>query len=169
VNIWDRGIHAIKFRLGAGKTVIVVIPVHMKSNVGGVNKRKAQRAKEAAFVIAEISKLQTTFNDSEFMILGDTNVLSGDESAVKTFVDAVFMDLNETDVPTTYSGPAPFDNIFLFKARPEFPEPSFWVIEPSDPQAQKRSVSDHYVVITTVNVMNDDDRTQITHITENRH
>jgi predicted extracellular nuclease len=115
VNIWDRGIHAIKFRLGAGKTDIVVIPVHMKSNVGGVNKTKTQRAKEAAFLIAEISKLKTTFNDSDFVILGDTNVLSGDEPAVKNIVDAGFLDLNETDVPTTYSGPAPFDRIFLAK------------------------------------------------------
>lgn len=74
VNVWDRGVHAAKFRLAQGKTDIVVIPVHMKSNVGGVYKTREQRAREAEFLIAEITKLRTVYSDEDFVILGDTNV-----------------------------------------------------------------------------------------------
>jgi hypothetical protein len=155
---WDRHPHAVKFSCGAGKTDLVVIPVHMKSNVGGRETTSAQRALEAKGLMDQLAKIKSELDDSDIVILGDLNVLSGDEAAVSNITRRSFYDLNENNVPTTYKGAAPFDRIFVPKRQSEFDESLMYVLESGhEPKDHFVKLSDHYMVTTTVCLMDDDD------------
>jgi len=53
-NFWDRWATAVKFKFGNNKTDIVIIPVHMKANVGSGN-HVLQREREAGFLADELT------------------------------------------------------------------------------------------------------------------
>jgi endonuclease/exonuclease/phosphatase family metal-dependent hydrolase len=148
-NEWDRSAHAVQLTAGSGKSDIVIVPVHMKSNIG--TNTDDQRAEEARLLTAQLSVIQAQFSDDDIVILGDTNCLGSDEEAISVFVTAGFTDLNVNDDPTTFKGPAPFDRI-LVTASDEFTTQDFDVIKTMAPDDHKKRLSDHYMVVTTVTV-----------------
>ncbi len=119
-NLLDRSAHAVKFSFGASKTDVVLLPVHLKSNRGGVARTRAQRAEEAKRIVEALPAVREHFHDDDIIILGDTNVMSAAEGAVTHFLDAGFDDLNSEDSPTTFQGSAPFDRIFTPSEQTEF-------------------------------------------------
>jgi hypothetical protein len=157
VWIWDRGMHAGKFSFGTGKTDVVVVPIHMKANVGGVNKARLQRVKEAKALVKSLSLVRQEFSDKDVVIMGDSNILSSSEPAEKAFADADFVDLNEGDNPTTFHGAAAFDRIFVTADQPEFKNTDLWIMEADNPAEHKKSLSDHYMVVTVLPIAADDD------------
>ena len=154
---WDRHPHAVKFSAGNGLTDFVVIPVHMKSNVDGATLGRNQRAAEARELAAQLAGVRTRFRDSDVIIISDTNCLDAGEDALGTFVQAGFVDLNAEDLPTFVTGTAPFDRALVPRGQEEFRFSRQYALVPTDRQAHDRSLSDHFLILTMLRVMADDD------------
>jgi predicted extracellular nuclease len=93
--VWTRHPHAVKFSAGQGKSDIVVIPVHMKSNVGGAEAASKQRAEEAKALVRNLGGIQNHFKDDDLIILGDFNMLKNTESGHARYTQNGFRDLND--------------------------------------------------------------------------
>src|SRR5262249_31706256 len=111
-HYFDRWATAMKFSAAEGKTDFVVIPVHLKANVGGVVKTRKQRNVEAKMLTKASPQVREEFKDFDIIIVGDTNILKNDEPATTTITFAGFNDLNFLDMPT-HNGGAPFDRAFV--------------------------------------------------------
>lgn len=154
---FDRWATAVKFKFDNSKNDIVVIPVHLKANVGG--NFAVQRRREANALINALNLVRERFDDEDIIILGDTNILNRSEAAVTRITSAGFVDLNDNDRGTTVGGAAPFDRVFVRGDQPEFSILNFDVYKLPDAHANEFGLrlSDHYMVRILVRVMNDDD------------
>lgn len=158
-NAWDRHPHAARFSAGTGKTDIVAISVHMKSNADGEEFGRQQRAEEARRLVDQLPAVRTNFaGDRDLVILGDTNCLDRNEPALTSFSSAGFQDLNASDFTTFVSGRAPFDRILVPRNQPEFRFTRQYILRAADLDAHERSLSDHQMVIAAVRIMPDDDQ-----------
>ena len=174
-RLWDRRPHLLSFisdiqvwrRSAAGKwkqqkesRTISVVPLHMKSNVGGATKNRLVRAKEAKTLCDAIDTVRGEENfDPSLMLLGDTNILRNDEPALETFVTRGFVDLNNNDSTTFWSkdfGESPFDRVFVAEGRPEFRYTRQYVLRSSDLLLHDRFLSDHYMIKVSVKDYIDD-------------
>lgn len=167
-GLWDRHPYAVKFRAAAdGKNDIVVISIHMKSNLRKPNTPlpTSRRAREAKALAAAFAKISTHFDDKDIIILGDTNCLKADEAALSTFKQLGLRDLNSKDASTYVSdlrfddddiGPA-FDHIFVPDDESEFKYSQQLILQPADRDAHDKMLSDHLLIMTSVQIMNDDD------------
>lgn len=154
-NSWDRHPHAVKFSAGNGLTDFVVIPVHMKANTASTARR--QRTAEARELAAQLAGVRTRFRDSDIIIIGDTNCLNANETALRVLTQAGFVDLNALDLPTFFSGAAPFDRALVPRNQDEFMFSRQYTLVPSDRQAHEELLSDHFLILTALRVMQDDD------------
>ncbi|WP_299275068.1 endonuclease/exonuclease/phosphatase family protein [uncultured Psychroserpens sp.] len=174
-NLWDRKPHLLHFtseidawrRNSAGewekqaeKRTISIVPLHMKSNYGGVTKNRIVRGKEAQTLCDALDEIKDTI-DPSLILLGDTNVLRNDEPAIEAFVTRGFIDLNNNDSATYWSkqyNEAPFDRIFVSEERPEFKYSRQYVLRSSDLEQHDRFLSDHYMIkISVKNYVDDAD------------
>lgn len=161
--LWDRNLHALKFSAGPGKTDFLVLVVHLKANTTG-NFAEHRRA-EVKELVGKLPQVAKAFpGEKDLVILGDTNILKAEEPAVAELERAGFRDLNRKDEDThTAKGVQPFDRVFVPKGQPEFARSGFRVLS----EFQKRErlsfaeyrarYSDHYLVVTELQVMDDDD------------
>ena len=164
-TIWERNPHAMKFRFGSGKTDAVVIVLHMKSNRTSTPPPKTKREFEARTLVAELNRIRQQLGDRDIVILGDSNILDDQETAARIYVDAGFRDLNSEDEATHLGQDgAPFDRAFVPRNQPEFNGVDQLVFDKEYMQPKnlsrknfRRKLSDHFMVITPVKVMNDDD------------
>lgn len=165
-SLWDRRPHLLSFtseievwrRSPAGewerlpeKRTVSVVPLHMKSNYGGVTKNRRVRAKEAKTLCDALDRMPG--RDPSLMLLGDTNILRNDEPAVETFINHGFIDLNNNDSATYWSkdfGESPFDRVFVAPGRPEFRYTRQYVLRSSDLTLHDRFLSDHYMIKVSV-------------------
>ncbi len=172
-SLWDRKPHVLSFtssieawRRGTdGKwakqpenRTISIVPLHMKSNYGGVTVNRQVRAKEAVTLCDAIDAIRGEI-DPSLMMLGDTNILRNDEPALETFVNRGYIDLNNNDATTYWSkdyGESPFDRIFLAPDRPEFKYSRQYVLRSSDLEQHDRFLSDHYMIKVSVKDYVDD-------------
>jgi hypothetical protein len=156
---WNRWPHAMKFAMGQGKTDLVIIPIHMKSNYGGKKEAVKQRAKEAEQLTEALEALQNHFSDTDVVIIGDSNVLDSGEDAVKTYFKAGLKDLNYGDEPTLAMSDAPFDRAFVPLDQPELRQRKVRVFRPQwlSPKQFRKDLSDHYMVTIKVKIQPDDD------------
>ncbi len=171
-KFWERRAHAIKLSFGEGKTDVVFVPVHLKSNRNEANpsdplfSQKQRQAEVRAFV-THLGELKQQFKDEDIVLLGDTNILELNDETPQILVDAGFMDLNQKNVGTTaawgagYSS-APFDRIFVPSNQPEFKgsvQRVHTTKNGSDDEIKdfKKRHSDHYLVSCVIEVGNDDD------------
>lgn len=171
-KFWERRATAVKLTFGEGKTDLVFIPVHLKSNRNEANPKDAkftqkQRQAEIKVFVDQLKTLKEKFKDEDIVLLGDTNFLADEDDTPKIMVDAGFSDLNSSDEGTTaawgsgYSS-APFDRIFVPSAQPEFKSSVLKVHKTkngtdNEIKDYKKRHSDHYLVSTTIEVGNDDD------------
>ena len=159
IPVWNRPPVAVKFSFGEGKTDIVFIVVHMKSNVG--DDTETTREWEARLLMDQLSFVKNFFADDDIMILGDTNVLSGDEAAILKYTQSGFTDLNAEDGPTTTREES-FDRIFTRTGQSEFNTSEQAVFGPGYLNLSSdeflRRFSDHYMVTAKINVAPDDDQ-----------
>src|SRR4029079_18346912 len=119
-NRWDRNLHAMMFSAGPGKTDFVVLVIHLKANLTASFAR--HRGEEMEEFVKKFDDLHKAFpGEKDFIVLGDTNISSAEEPAVKTMEKAGFRDLNKMDHDThTAKGLQPFDRIFIPRDQPEF-------------------------------------------------
>jgi hypothetical protein len=172
-SLWDRKPHLLSFTSSiqvwrraqngtweerAETRTIAIVPLHMKSNVGGPTINRQVRALEAATLCDAIDAIRGTI-DPSLMMLGDTNILNNDEPALDTFVSRGFIDLNNNDGTTFWSkdfGESPFDRVFVAAGRPEFKYSRQYVLRSSDLQMHDRFLSDHYMIKVSVKDYVDD-------------
>ncbi|MCG3125731.1 MAG: hypothetical protein CHACPFDD_00557 [Phycisphaerae bacterium] len=156
--LWSRPPWGQTFSAGDGLSDFVVVVVHMKSDYGG--DFAEHRAGEAATLTRD---LRSAFTDGDLLIIGDANCDTHSEPAVAALEQAGFVDLNRADTATHLRYGA-LDRAFVPAAQPEFAACSFEVLSDVFLQQRgltkddfKRRFSDHFMVITTVAVMPDDD------------
>ncbi|MDK1494289.1 hypothetical protein QN219_30480 [Sinorhizobium sp. 7-81] len=165
--LWDRKPHLFSFsseilvwrRSEAGeweqlpeKRGLSLVPLHMKSNYGGVTQNRRVRGKEAASLCAAIERVRAEV-DQTLVLIGDTNILNNAEPAIEAFIDGGFLDLNNNDSATYWSlqyKEAPFDRAFVASNRPEFRYTRQYVLRSSDLTAHDRFLSDHYMIKISV-------------------
>jgi endonuclease/exonuclease/phosphatase family metal-dependent hydrolase len=170
-KFFERRANAVKFSLGSSKTDLVVIPVHLKSNrtddkEKDPNYTAKQRQAELTSFVKNLDTLKTHFKDEDIILLGDTNIMTGETKTSGIMVNAGFMDLNEKEDGTTVAWgkskypSAPFDRVFVPKGQPEFNVKTQITHKPDDVEKMKdhrRQLSDHYLVSVDVTIMSDDD------------
>lgn len=151
----------MKFSAGEGKTDIVLIALHMKADYQGDFAR--HRQDEARALAAALPAVRSAFNDSDIVLIGDTNCTGTREPAIAAIEQAGSVDLNGGSSETHWRGGS-MDRAFVPRDQPEFVGRDFEVISTGylkarhlDPQAYKRRYSDHYMIVTSMKVMNDDD------------
>jgi endonuclease/exonuclease/phosphatase family metal-dependent hydrolase len=173
MNLWDRKPHVVRFtseikvwrrdvngdwqQLDETRT-LAIVPLHMKSNYGGVTLNRQVRALEARTLCDAIDAIRANL-DPSLMLLGDTNILSNEEPAIETFVTRGFIDLNNHDGATYWSrdfAEAPFDRIFVAPDRKEFRYSRQYVLRSADLQLHDRLLSDHYMIKVSVKDYVDD-------------
>lgn len=170
--LWDRAPHACKFTMlmdvwhksedgewteVTEEKAIVIVPLHMKSNYGGGTKNMRIRAKEARALCETLPEIRAM--DESIVLIGDTNVLRFDEEAIRCFVEAGLVDLNNTDSPTYWSrayGDSPFDRAFVAEDRPEFRYTRQYVLRSSDLVKHDQFLSDHFMIKISVKIYLDD-------------
>lgn len=164
--LWDRHPHAVKFAARPGEDAViqltdfVVIPLHMKSNVGQRHVVMRTRYHEARELMAQIAAIGDAFDERDIIVLGDTNCKRRDEGAIQAFIESGFEDLNEDDIPTYAIGnDAPFDRIFIPRGaeRKTFRFSRQYILRSASPLAHDKYLSDHYLVKTSIVVRRDDD------------
>lgn len=155
-SIWDRVPHATKFRY-QGKSDLVILPVHMKSNYGGVTIAKRKRHKEAQALMAQLDFIKENLDDLDIVILGDTNCLGSYEKAIEVFTNHGFLDLNAADAGTFMDGKAPFDRIFVPENQREFIYSRQYILVSANPNDHDKYLSDHFLVKTVMKLLKDDD------------
>lgn len=158
MRLWDRHPQATKFSFGDGKTDVVLIPVHMKSNRGGTDETSRQRLAEARALMEVLGIVREKFHDDDIIIAGDFNMLKADEPGLQVYAAMDFTDLNHGDTPTTTYRPAPFDRFLFRPAGEEFSKAKFETTTANIPDEEFRvKLSDHRLVVTTIAVGADDD------------
>lgn len=157
IHVWRRAENGEWERQPETRTLSLV-PLHMKSNYGGVTKNRVVRAMEAITLCDAIDAIRGTI-DPSLMMIGDTNILRNDEPAVETFVNRGFVDLNNNDGATYWSkdyGESPFDRILVATNRPEFRYSRQYILRSSDLERHDRFLSDHYMIKVSVKDYIDD-------------
>jgi hypothetical protein len=156
--LWSRPPRALLFSAGAGLTDFVVIVIHMKADYRGDYAQ--HRAEEARRLVRDVPQ---AFSDPDVVILGDANCESHAEPAVARIVAAGFVDLNRHDANTHWRYGA-LDRVFVPADQPEFARQCFEVLSDGfivdhDLTATefKTNYSDHFMVITEIDVLADDD------------
>lgn len=170
IKFWERRANAVKLSFGEGKTDVVFIPVHLKSNRNETDDplhTRKHRLAEAEALIAQLDDLKKHFQDEDIVIMGDVNFLADDDDAADALIAAGFVDLNAADEGTTanwgdgYSS-APFDRIFIPQGQPEFKVSKQIIHRPgsvTDDEIRdyRAKHSDHYMITTVITIMEDDD------------
>ncbi len=165
---FERWATAMKFSAGEGKTDVVVIPLHLKSNRPAFPDQDVakQREVEVGMLLTALADVRSEFSDDDFVLLGDINTQNKEEKAVKAFTAAGYLDQNTMDEPTYVGGSfqSPFDRAFVpnsagnAKAK-EFANPKFDVFKHPIMNAEeyRKKVSDHRMIRLTIEVLADDD------------
>lgn len=156
--IWPRPPYAVTFSAGPGLTDFVVIPIHMKSNFGG--DFSEQRATEARALVRD---LPSQVSDADVLIIGDSNCNKHSEPGIAVLESAGFVDLNAADATTFWRGSV-LDRAFVPTSQPEFAARRFEVRREAflnshglTEEQFKVRFSDHFMVVTEIAVMADDD------------
>lgn len=160
-QLWHRPPHAMKFTTGEGKTDFVLVVLHMKADYK--SKFEAHREAEAKSLVGAIPLVRSEFGDSDIVLLGDTNCASASEAAITVFQNAGFKDVGAGKSATHWRGGS-MDRVLSRADQPEFKDSTFEVVSDAyrsarklSPEDFKRRFSDHYMVVSTISVMEDDD------------
>jgi hypothetical protein len=174
IKFFERRANAIKLSFGEGKTDVVFIPVHLKSNRRDDDNQDAtytmrQREEELKAFAKFIPELRDQFQDEDIVLLGDTNILDGQDTG-RVLTERGFTDLNGDEQGTTAvwgdgsTGyrTAPFDRIFVPGNQTEFANSKLTVHRTatgSDDEIKvfRRKLSDHYLISSVIEIGSDDD------------
>lgn len=158
-RVWSRPPPTILFSAGEGRTDFAVVMVHMKSNYNG--DFSAQRGREAHHLVADLPR---TVADRDVIIMGDTNCNKPTEPAIAAICEAGFVHLTPADAKTFWKGDGALDRVFVPADQPEFASRHYEIMRDAYLSKHaltlddfKKRYSDHFMVVTEVAVMKDDD------------
>ena len=158
---WKRQPHAVKFATEDGKTDFVVIVLHMKSNgvVENMPPPQAIRQQEAQALVARLAHVKRQFQDKDIVLIGDFNCLNDREPALEEYTTAGFRDLNARNAITYEKAGVrrALDRILVPSKQHEFRASRQYVMTPADPLDHRKRLSDHWLVLTTLRILPDDD------------
>ena len=131
----------------------------MKSNFDGEGFGCVVRAAEARSLIYQMDKVHAELDDNDVILLGDTNCVDGYKDALLLFENEGFFDLNVNDLTTYQKGKynSPFDRILITEGQPETRYSYQYVLTATNPKGHLRRLSDHYMIVTAIRVLDDDD------------
>lgn len=160
--IWHRTPHLVKFAtLAQRQTDFAVIVVHMKADYEG--DFAAHRGEEAGRLVKELPGVADGLSERDLVIIGDTNMTRAGEPAAKAIENAGYRDLNAKQETTHWRGGAT-DRAFVPRQQPEFTDSRIEVMSDRyleakrwEPRDFKQRLSDHYMIVTTIRVLPDDD------------
>jgi endonuclease/exonuclease/phosphatase family metal-dependent hydrolase len=177
-NLWDRNAHALKLSAGAGKTDFLLLVLHLKANTMKVVDNEddnmvqlrslasfaAHREEELKDLLSRFPQLDKAFpKERDVVLLGDTNMEKAREEGAALLENVGFRDLNPGLDTHTARGNQPFDRVFVPKDQPEFRASKLTVLTDFQKYEKlsffefRKRYSDHYIVVTEVQVMDDDD------------
>jgi len=157
IDVWHRAEDGEWTKASEGRRLSLV-PLHMKSNFGGVTENRRRRGLEAETLCEALGAMQDQIDDT-LILIGDTNILSNAEPAIERFIDFGLVDLNNNDGATYWSAQyseAPFDRAFVAANRPEFRYARQYILRSSDLTAHDRLLSDHYMIKVSIKNYLDD-------------
>lgn len=147
-----------RFSTGQGKTDFLVVALHLKSDYQGTFA--VHRGEEAELMRAGIAR---GVGERDIILAGDFNCGAHDERAIQVLTAAGFEDLNASDL-STHVRYGPLDRILIPADQPEFQPRHFEVFRQAflsprnlSDEDFKIGWSDHYMVITELRIMEDDD------------
>ena len=161
-DIWHRHPQATAFgAVEPGLTDFVLVSLHHKSNRRpkgkAANFTRLQRGLEAQTLVAQLAAVSAHYGSEKDLVLaGDTNCLDAGELCLRAYRAAGFRDLNLLDL-NTHLGNAPFDRFLVPHAQPEFRDSYQLGLTPSDRRHHDGQLSDHFLILTTIRLMPDDD------------
>ncbi len=156
-EVWRRPPYALKFSAGEGRSDFVLIPLHMKSNHDGAERARRMRAREARALAAVLPHLRRVFEDRDIILAGDTNSLSPDEESLAIFRRAGLNDLNAAGAATYVDGKASLDRFLVASEQAEFKFSRQYALTPADRRRHAGKLSDHYLILMAVRILEDDD------------
>ncbi|MBW7905047.1 MAG: hypothetical protein LC135_06645 [Phycisphaerae bacterium] len=156
--LWSRPAVGQLFSAGPGLSDFLVVVCHNKSDYGG--SFAVHRGEEADLFLSE---LPAANGDPDILLIGDMNCQSSSEPLVQRFIAAGFVNLNHEDIPTHVRYGA-LDRAFAPANQPEFAARHFEVCSTAflgdrnlTHEDFKVRFSDHFMVLTTIRIMADDD------------
>lgn len=159
--LWARRPRAMKFSAGERLTDLVVVAVHMKADFDG--DFAEHRREEAEALARALPEARKAMHDDDLVVMGDTNCTGKNERAITALRSAGLFDPNTKGERTHWRGGA-MDKTLVPADQPEFAGHRFEVMSDRylearrwSPEEFKRRLSDHYMVVTEVRVMRDDD------------
>lgn len=161
-NKWDRNCHAMMFSAGEGRTDFVVMVLHLKANVGA--SYDTHREEEIKDLLGRLPGLEKPFpKERDLVFVGDTNMEDVKEPASLLLEKAGYRNLNTGIDTHTAREVQPFDRFFVPRDQPEFTASKLESL--SDYQKKenfsfaeyRKRYSDHYIIVTEIKVMDDDD------------
>jgi hypothetical protein len=161
-NLWDRNMHAMMFSAGEGKTDFLVMVMHLKANTSA--SYAAHREEEIKDLVDRLGQLEKPFpKERDYVFVGDTNMEEVKEPGSALLEKSGFRNLNIGLDTHTARGEQAFDRIFVPKDQPEFKDSKMEAL--SDFQKKenlsfyefRKRYSDHYIVVTEISIMDDDD------------
>lgn len=160
-TLFARPPHAMKFSCGDKKTDFVLSVVHLKADYDG--DFAAHRKEEASALVVALPSVEKSLADRDVVVLGDTNITGKAEPAEGVLAGAGLIDVNTQREATHWRG-GTTDRIYVPGEQPEFVAAGCEVISDRwleavrwKPTDFKRRLSDHYMVVTTIRIMEDDD------------
>jgi len=159
-TLWARPPHAMCFSAGPERTDFVVVPLHMKADYLGDFAR--QREGEARALVTALPRIERAFTDQDVLLIGDANLAQKVEPAVSVFETAGWHWLNAERRPTHWPSGA-LDAAFVPRSQPEFAgdfevvAEQYFLARGLSAAEFRRRYSDHWLVVTSVRVMADDD------------
>lgn len=156
--VWRRPPHAVKFSVvGAPEADFIVVPLHLKSNYDGEGPGRETRTREAAELVRWIERIRKELGDADIVLAGDFNCLDAREAALSILEEEGFRDLNRNDVTTYRKGAysSPFDRFLVTEDQPEFRYSRQYVLTPADPEGHLDQLSDHFLILTAIRVLDD--------------
>jgi len=160
-TLFARPPHAMKFSCGDKKTDFVLCVVHLKADYDG--DFAVHRQEEASALVVALPSVEKTLADRDVVVLGDTNITGKAEATEGVLAGAGLIDVNTQHEATHWRGGAT-DRIFVPEDQPEFAAAGCEVISDRwleavrwKPTDFKRRLSDHYMVVTTIRITEDDD------------
>jgi hypothetical protein len=161
-NKWDRNCHAMMFSAGEKRTDFAVMVLHLKANVNG--SFAGHREEEVKDLVGRLPGLEKPFpKERDLVFVGDTNMEDVKEPGSLLLEKAGFRNLNTGIDTHTAREVQPFDRIFVPRDQPEFMASRLESL--SDFQKNeglsffeyRKRYSDHYIIVTEIKIMDDDD------------
>jgi len=157
-TLWSKPPYAAQFSAGPGLTDIVVMPVQLEPKNPEAACYSGARGEEAENLPARIEMVRSQFGDDDIVVIGDTDCLRDDPSAVATLAtDDEGLILPVGNVDAFAAGRGTYNQVMVPRSQPEFQFTRVYELTQADGFSSVSHLSDHFLLLAPIKVMRDDD------------